>query len=1750
MLSAEVAAERLKEFHKKDGKKLRCERAAKLPAKLRPIGYGLAGHDEKGKPALREQAAAKKIDKAAERFDEISAADQRKVLQAVVPTIARHVQAGWELLKGLPYQSGWGRKPFRAPGNPAATRRRRLLWLTSVLITTEGYEEDVVWLAAWAPYLGGYWPPLDELGVLFAAVIDSGGPDGDAVYEVLCDSASGVHEIGGMGRHVTRALLSCSKREAWEFTEKLLLAAQRQEGLRQTILETIDEAHPEAFLRILKLILDENLVRFSATVRAVDVWLSLQWDSVSTGVVKKTIEQLIVFLEDDKQRKAALAGDDAEAAFYALWTVAFHDAYEAISLAKRLLRHKKVEHRFVALLLLIELDLLDSIGAAMQMLEDDDLRLVMITVCAAAGPEDYCDVDLEEGQTRRPEDLFERLEAVIDRFPKKKQKLDSLVWPWWNLTAERKEVADALLQNLRERPPIRLVPYLRDLDTWNRARAIGQMAATKKWDTATRDTLFAMVGDASSDVREAALKGIAKCKATEDEVLGLEKLLTRKSADLRRGILALLAKRADAQTLASAERLTEGQQMQRTAGLELLRLMVEADRSVDRCRELAEAYRQKQKKPSADETTLLDAILSQGQNVATLDDALGLCDNAARTKPVPPKRHKVVFATKAAETCIRSLDDLVHAYRETPIECGDEDGRNTELLGNVGWGFPSPDNDTPIEKDIARLPLADVWKKWYEERPKDLRDKDGLELVRARAVLGANRGYGKLHPKHATFFGNLNPNKLRYAGIVGDLVRWLMRLDPMPVAHDYLLDAAETTLAMVPEDELGRLTREQYSSGYSLAWRHYDSPYTQWLGMVEHYQFICPDGWTNDHSVRLWRLSRWVDEPQVKQVTLGSKAKKELTIPRDRPNFLTVVRAFKAGAATEADVIDHLLGLREDDENHCWGSFDALRALTSKKRQKKYAGEKWLWPLVDRCRDRVLEVELARGETPTAASAAASSLRAVWGVGNVLRILTALGKGTLVRGYSYGGGQNKNTVFSNLLRVCLPDASDTAKQFKAKAASAGIEGERLLDLAVYSPQWAQFVELALGWDGLEDAIWWIHAHTKDSGWSIDHEIREGWEASVAERTPLSSQDLVDGGVDVEWFHRVYDTLKKKRWDALLKSAKYAAGGGGHKRAELFASALLGREKKADLVKKIKDKRNQDTVRALGLLPLAGGKSREQDLLDRYKLMQEFVRTSRQFGSQRQASEKRAATIGQQNLARTAGYADPIRLQWAMEAHAVADLGDGPLTLNVDDVTVSLAIEETGGVDFTIERAGKVLKSMPAVLKTNKQFKELRERRTELKRQVARTRPTLEQMMCRGTTLSGMELVELLGHAIIGPMLSRLALVGQGNMGYPVRGGKALEDCDGHVTAVKRTDTLRIAHPMDFYESGRWQEWQRDCFARERIQPFKQVFRELYPVTKAELKDKVLSRRYAGHQVNPRQALALLGTRGWVTVPEEGVRRTFHDEGISAWLGFLEGFYTPAEIEGLTLETVCFTKTREPKPLALQDMPPRLFSEVMRDLDLVVSVAHRGGVDPEASASTVEMRTNLLREALSVLSIENVEFKKDHALIRGEFGQYSVHLGSGVVHKMPGGAMLIVPVHAQHRGRIFLPFADDDPKTAEVLSKVLLLARDQEIHDPNILEQIQVLGKIAPDKKAKKRPSKRAVVEGAVKRYFELADEKSSKFWEVGVDGKEVTVRFGRIGAKGQTRVKEFASPAAASAHAEQLICQKTGKGYEEVSSGE
>jgi len=69
------------------------------------------------------------------------------------------------------------------------------------------------------------------------------------------------------------------------------------------------------------------------------------------------------------------------------------------------------------------------------------------------------------------------------------------------------------------------------------------------------------------------------------------------------------------------------------------------------------------------------------------------------------------------------------------------------------------------------------------------------------------------------------------------------------------------------------------------------------------------------------------------------------------------------------------------------------------------------------------------------------------------------------------------------------------------------------------------------------------------------------------------------------------------------------------------------------------------------------------------------------------------------------------------------------------------------------------------------------------------------------------------------------------------------------------------------------------------------------------------------------------------------------------------------------------------------------------------------------------------------------------------------------------------------------------------------------------------------------------------RYFICVEDGASKFWEVVVNGTELTVRFGRLGTKGQTQTKVFTSADAAAHEKEKLIRSKMGKGYEERGRG-
>lgn len=1616
------------------------------------------------------------------------------------------------------YDERRNRKPFRTPHDRPFQNRRRDKWFATVTEALHSLDPDPVWLAAWSPFLATYDGETEEASFIVAHAIDAGGDTAIDVIDVLKQSATNSHDIGIMGTHVTNTMMMSSLPECWEFVEKMLLAAQRQEGLRQSILESVHLAHPTAFQRLLKLIIEHELVRFSSVVRAIDLWFGFQWDSMSSGKAQEIIETALVLIDEPSAAEKAIAGKDAERAYLALWTKGLTDATLATEQAKELLASHSAPLRMAGVCALRAFRLPQGVAGLCAALRDEEL-----SICGEAINGLFCPFYLENGVNgilptdefddtpmvyEVPVSLYDNLKHLFSRITGNAVKVRPLLFPWCCSEIRLNHIGTELVRYCPAARSDELIGLLPRLDTFERTKAvhaIGRLFVPSWRDDETknprrllepltterRTLLITLLGDPASDVRQAAQDVLALEPLTAEEVARHEGLLSRAASDIRLRAIVAILKQSDTGALASAQRLLDKGGKHALIGAELLRSLVEAKRSVTEAQTAAHKVIQQGKKLKKELLTTLETALErQPVGDTRRETAFGLA------KPVPPKPPPTLQTraplreSRAAVALIWSLEDFIEQHKTA--ELAPSDGRDFspehDVLGTLQYVSAwSPQwNAMSKRRDLSRVhALISSWKATIDD---SMRDDDGLHFLRAwiiTATTYTERSSQTRWPQSirelAPVTRNADP---RYLVAIQTFLLWM--LDEDSRSHlDLLLDQMEQAMVecRVIDPKSGhphspRDTLPAFSALYANDWR----------GFLQEHPHYRKQPLAIDTLRRRDALARAaqpaIEKHVVEQLEEPVSSVRGQRYARVRianwqehfgGSFPDYLRLWEAGDVSDDELLIRLCTItrREDDDYlYAEGPAYELESVFTLRLHRpcfRLRGEFQLTPrldsLMEPLRKRILEIELSRGNAVTSATSHAISMKPSGGIDAVIPALASMKDTPLVRKFLWHN-TGRPESFCTIIRNARVGPSDTPEAFAKSAKEAGLSEQRLVELALYEPRWAAHVEHAVGWKGLEEAVLWLRAHTRAIKMEyFEPQEIEPWEARVAELTPIPLQSLAHGAVDRAWFKRMRQQLGDKRWDVLYDACKYASSGAGHTRARLFADAIEGNVSEKELNQRINGKRHQDAARALGLLDIAAGPKGKKQVLDRYKTLQEMRRTSRKHGgSMLQASEKLAVEIGLENLAWTAGYPDPLRLQWAMEIEELGELAKGPMVVKVGTCEVKLEVDEEREPTLTAVKDGKALKAIPPAVKSDKKVVPLVEKHAAIRKQRPRVRQALEQAMCRGDALSGAELPTLFQHPLLKHMLARLVLVRQGEgvkpeLGYPDKGGKSLRGLKDVQSTIRAADQFRIAHPLDLLASKHWSEWQRECFSQERVQPFKQIFRELYVPTEAELKrePKFLEEsvnRYEGQQVQPRQALALFGSRGWVAKPEEGVQRTYHKERITVHLTFMESFYTPADIEGLTLEGLLFRHSNSFKTLAVKDVPPRIYSEVMRDLDLVVSVAHRGDVDPEASQGTVEMRTSLARETCGMLGLTNVTFAGNRANITGHFGDYNVHLGSGTIHRMPGGTVWVVPVHSQHRGRVFLPFADDDPKTAEIISKVLLLARDREIQDPSILSQIR------------------------------------------------------------------------------------------------
>jgi hypothetical protein len=456
------------------------------------------------------------------------------------------------------------------------------------------------------------------------------------------------------------------------------------------------------------------------------------------------------------------------------------------------------------------------------------------------------------------------------------------------------------------------------------------------------------------------------------------------------------------------------------------------------------------------------------------------------------------------------------------------------------------------------------------------------------------------------------------------------------------------------------------------------------------------------------------------------------------------------------------------------------------------------------------------------------------------------------------------------------------------------------------------------------------------------------------------------------------------------------------------------------------------------------------------------------------------------LTRAAERAGVSREQ--LEEMSASDCGlgpDGMLTLRFGDYAAQVSIEETtSAVVRWSDKEGKVLKSVPSYVKEHhtEEWKELQRNIKDIEKQLSAHRSRVERLLLTQRALS-IETLQTcyLHHPLLADMSSRLIWQFESGLGI-WHNGRVISDTEREIDLTSQ-QTARLWHPVfsDANTIFHWRCWLED---HGICQPFKQAHREVYLLTDAERQTRTYSNRFAAHILRQHPFAALCEQRGWeyrvmgqwdshntptLELPQFGLCAEYdvdfpQDESeVSSHMVYLL-------IRTGAMRFVNGVRV----PQELESIPPTVFSEVMRDLDLFTAVASIGS-DPAwgqrqpipfraywdtfSFGELTEMASN--RRGLLERIIPRLVIKDRCALdgrslvVRGDRATYRIHLGSGNVLMEPGSRYLcIVEGAATKATPRNLPLAfEGDHKLSLILSKAFLLANDRKIKDETILRQL-------------------------------------------------------------------------------------------------
>lgn len=463
----------------------------------------------------------------------------------------------------------------------------------------------------------------------------------------------------------------------------------------------------------------------------------------------------------------------------------------------------------------------------------------------------------------------------------------------------------------------------------------------------------------------------------------------------------------------------------------------------------------------------------------------------------------------------------------------------------------------------------------------------------------------------------------------------------------------------------------------------------------------------------------------------------------------------------------------------------------------------------------------------------------------------------------------------------------------------------------------------------------------------------------------------------------------------------------------------------------------------------------------------------------------------------------------------------------DDFAVVLSITGSGQATIHYEdRNGTVSNKLPASVRNatgcETLLRNARSDAKQLSADMSTHRQRLEGSWLTGQTWSWKAFEERwLRHPVLGWLARRMIwMVAEPDETIKtclIRDDGTLCGPDGKkIPSLPPEALLSLWHPLHSKDQKTITQWRATLEQLNVTQPIRQAWRETYTITQAEQESSPASYRYARRILSQAQVVEVGRQKQWrirtltghlpssesapwsLRIPAHGIYADLRTGGVGEHFtpdGSLVFSYVMTDrIRFCVLQDEGdwqYDGGRKLKetttPVRLGSVDPIVFSEVMRDVDLMVSVAARNiPFDPDTLLSIPDLaewrrhdglgdiqcstephfgnlaqsRREMIESLLPELGAgDAVTLEKRHVLVKGKRYHYRIHLGSGDVMVIPQQRQIVIPdkkmTTAQNKLSDYQPLHDDE-RLNSILQKITMLLRDDRIRDQTILDQLNAL----------------------------------------------------------------------------------------------